>query len=123
MSQKPGFFHYYERNDEVKNIEKQQELKKLTQKIKRMQVEINTINGEIEAGKMVGKTPSHAAAAAAPSNVNSFEQWFAAYGHPQPTPDGMLSSFNSSPKIYGMTRHHSAFKTQGTLMRKGRLIR
>ena len=41
VAQQPGFFEYYAVSDEVKGIEKTNELKKLTQQIKRFQKEVS----------------------------------------------------------------------------------
>ena len=50
-------------------------------------------------------------------------QWFSTYGAPKPSPSGFRTDFVSSNKIYGGTNHHSAFKTQSTTMKKGRLTK
>ena len=47
VAQQPGFFEYYKVPDEVKTIEVQNELKKLTMQIKRVQKEID----QVRAGK------------------------------------------------------------------------
>ena len=47
VAQQPGFFEYYKVSEEVKKIEKMDELKKLTKKIKRFQKEIDQVNSEI----------------------------------------------------------------------------
>ena len=58
-----------------------------------------------------------------PATVSNFNQWFSTYGQPKPSPHGFMSSFQEDPKIYGGTGHHSGFKTQARMMRKGRLTR
>ncbi|CAM9914992.1 unnamed protein product, partial [Chrysoparadoxa australica] len=50
-------------------------------------------------------------------------QWFSMYGKPKQVPDGYISSFVESPKIYGGTNHHRAFSSQAMTMTKGRLTR
>ena len=47
VSQKPGYFEYYKRNDECVNVEKHDEFKKLTRQIKRLQRDIDQVNHEI----------------------------------------------------------------------------
>ncbi len=116
VAQQPGFFEYYKVSDEVKGVEKQNELKKLTQQIKRFQKQIDQVNSEIEVARPKVSPPP------APS-ISSFQQWFSTYGKPKPSPHGFMSKFQEDPKIYGGTSHHAGFRTQGRMMCKGRLTR
>ena len=43
VAQQPGFFEYYTPSDEVKGVERQGELKKLTMQIQRFQKEIDQV--------------------------------------------------------------------------------
>jgi hypothetical protein len=116
VAQQPGFFEYYKVSDEVTKAEKNNELKKLAQQIKRFQKEIDQVNSEIAVSGPKSSNP-------VVPNVSSFQQWFNNYGTPKPSPHGFMSSFQNDPKIYGGTMHHSGFRTQGKMMRKGRLTR
>ncbi|GMI26565.1 hypothetical protein TeGR_g11946 [Tetraparma gracilis] len=116
VAQQPGFFEYYQVNDECKSAEKQNELKKLTQNIKRFQKEIDQVNSEIAANQPKKSVPL------AP-NVSSFQQWFSQYGTPKPSPHGILTQIQDDPKIYGGTSHHAGFRTLSKQMRKGRCTR
>ena len=57
------------------------------------------------------------------ASCNSLSQWFSVYGTPKPSPNGFLTSFEPSSKIYGGTNHHRAFKSQSRQLKKGRLTR
>ena len=103
-------------SDEVKKIESNNALKKLTQQIKRFQKEIDQVNSEINVQQPKARVP-------VTPNVSSFQQWFSTYGNPKPSPHGFLSTVQSDPKIYGGTVHHSGFRTQAKMLRKGRLTR
>ena len=50
-------------------------------------------------------------------------QWFARHGEPGPAPPGYMSTFEKTPKIYGGTNHHKAFRSQSTVMKKGIMTR
>merc|ERR1719487_1870075 len=57
--------------------------------------------------------------------VNTLSQWFSHYGgskNATSAPEGFLTSFTSSSKVYGGTNHHPAFRTLSKTMKKGRLI-
>lgn len=47
-SQRPGYFKYYSTPDDLKEIEKKNELKTLTNKIKSMQLEIDSVCQQIK---------------------------------------------------------------------------
>ncbi|GMH77421.1 hypothetical protein TL16_g07400 [Triparma laevis f. inornata] len=117
VAQQPGFFEYYQPSAEVKAVESTNELKKLTQKIKRMQKEIDQVNSEIVVARPKKSDPPP------PAIVSGFDQWFNNYGKPKPSPHGFMSQFQEDPKIYGGTGHHSGFRTRARMMRKGTITR
>jgi len=116
VAQQPGFFEYYKVSEEVTSTVKQNELKKLTKQIKRIQKEIDIVNNEIAAARPKPQVVP-------PPTINSFSAWFREFGEPKPAPVHFMSEFSDNPKIYGGTNHHSGFKTMSRQMRKGHLTR
>ena len=79
------------------------DLKKLTRKIERLQGELDSIDNEmlqLEASKERPSLPAE------PAQMTSLQQWFARYGEAGPAPPGYLTTFEKNSKIYGGTNHH-----------------
>ncbi|KAF0701098.1 Aste57867_8395 [Aphanomyces stellatus] len=118
-SKKPGYFMYYEQPDVAKAIVKNGELKKIHAAVMLLQQKIEQVDVEIENQK---KTLA-SGVGGGESEIQNLKQWLATYGAPKPVSSGMLTSFNSNAKVYGGTEHYSAFKSQSTTMKKGRLTK
>ena len=112
-----GFFEYYKPSEDVQHVEEGKVLNQLARNISRTHAELEQINSEIEKSK-------HSPPTIAEIPLSSLSQWFDVYGRPAHADDAdMLTTFSPSPKIYGGTAHHRSFKTQSSIMRKGRLTR
>ncbi|CAN0141257.1 unnamed protein product [Pylaiella littoralis] len=128
VATRPGQIEYYRPSEEAARIVENGDLAALTHKIARLQREIDQVEQDIQQAGAVSSSTAAAAgqtlpSAAAPACSNLAE-WFAEYGEPgPPAAAGLTTTFEESPKIYGGTNHHRAFKTQATVMRKGRIIR
>ncbi|CAM9859767.1 unnamed protein product [Ectocarpus sp. 8 AP-2014] len=130
IATRPGQIEYYRPSEEAVRIVANGELAVLTNKIARLQRDIDQACSRVEqdiqqAGAVASSTA--VAAQAQPSAsppCSSLAEWFAAYGEPAPSASsGLMTNFEESPKIYGGTNHHRAFKTQATVMKKGRITR
>ncbi|CAM9163129.1 unnamed protein product [Scytosiphon promiscuus] len=112
IATRPGQIEYFRPSEDAARIVENGELAALTNKIARLQREIDQVEHDINQ------------AGAISSACSSLAEWFAAYGEPgPPAATGLMTNFEESPKIYGGTNHHRAFKTQATVMRKGRVTR
>jgi hypothetical protein len=111
ISKRPGYFHYYEPETRIKEAESNHTLEKILGAIKKIEGEIETIDNELSA-QASSRTPS-------PAYVATLNEWFAVFGHPGTEHCDKLTSFVASPKIYGGTNHHRAFKSQSLVMKKG----
>ncbi|KAG9403643.1 hypothetical protein AC1031_006293 [Aphanomyces cochlioides] len=119
-SKKPGYFSYFDQPEVVKAIIKNGELRKLQTAILQLQQKIEQVDVEIANYTKAANVPG---AAGTTSDIQTFKQWFTTYGTPKPVTSGVLTSFSANPKVYGGTEHYSAFKTQSTTMKKGRLTK
>ncbi|CAK4075349.1 unnamed protein product [Aphanomyces euteiches] len=119
-SKKPGYFSYFDQPEVVKAIIKNGELRKLQTAILQLHQKIEQVDVEIANHTKAGNVPGAAGTA---SDIQTFKQWFTTYGTPKPVTSGVLTSFSANPKVYGGTEHYSAFKTQSTTMKKGRLTK
>ncbi|CAM9860517.1 unnamed protein product [Ectocarpus sp. 6 AP-2014] len=126
IATRPGQIEYYRPSEEAARIVANGELAVLTKKIARLQRDIDQVEQDIQQAGVVASSTA-AAAQAQPSArppCSSLAEWFAAYGEPAPSEfSGLMTNFEESPKIYGGTNHHRAFKTQATVMKKGRITR
>jgi hypothetical protein len=113
-----GYFEYYKPSDEVKDTEDGKILNQFARNIAKVHAELDQINSEIDKCK-------RPAAVVSEVPLSTLGQWFDVYGRPKANDavEDMLTTFTPSPKIYGGTAHHRSFKTQATMMRKGRLTR
>ena len=119
-SRQPGYFHFYQHPDAVKQVETKGELKNLTKRIRDVEHEIEVLKQELAR---VEKQRAERAAFN-PPKVNSMQQWFAEYGKPEnQTVPGFATVYQRNPKVYGGTSHHQAFKSVATTMKVGRIWR
>lgn len=91
----------------------------LAKKINKMQREIDAVDADLRKAKGGYQPPRELAE----PTMSSLSQWFATYGQPKPAPNNFMSEFQPSPKIYGGTAHHRAFKTLSKSMKRGHLTR
>lgn len=114
----PGFFEYYQPPEEIRATEEGKVLNQLARNIHKVHCELEQIDSEIHKARTAPPAP-------ADIPLSSLSQWFDVYGRPKHGDDGqdLLTTFSPSPKIYGGTAHHRSFKTQASIMRKGRLTR
>jgi hypothetical protein len=127
VSKQPGYFDYYQPSSEIQDIEKNKILNSLVKNLNRVHRELEQINQEIQ-NQQQHQHQLSSSSALAPKyepNLTSLSQWFETYGRPENT--GCLeerkTSFQQSPKIYGGTNHHRAFKSQASTMKKGRVTK
>lgn len=123
VSNQPGYFEYYSPPSDVKDLEESNALKSLVRSLGKVHRELDQINAEIanhKANKMTEAKPM-----LQDIGLRSINQWFEVYGTPKNTEllDELKTTFQASPKIYGGTNHHRAFKSQTSNMRKGRITR
>lgn len=121
VAKQPGYFEYYKPPSEVEQHEGDKTLNKLARHVQKIHRELEEINSEIESIEHSNRAVLPQVSGA-PSTLS---QWFDTYGKPKgiETQEDMLTSFHQSPKIYGGTSHHRAFKSQSSNMKKGRLTR
>lgn len=117
-SKRPGYFTYYETPERVKAAERSGEVKRLQGQAALLQKQIDQVTDQIESAARDGggKAPS------SPS-VGSLKQWLATYGAPTQAHPDQYSSFTPDRKVYGGTAHYSAFRSQASVMKKGRLTK
>lgn len=120
VSQRPGFFEYYQTPPEVQRVYDCGECRSIVRKISRTQQEIDHIDREL--AERAHAASSTSANVGSPEHaVCNLDQWFSSYGRPKEPPAGFVTSFQKVSKIYGATAHHRAFKSQAMTMKKGRL--
>eukprot|EP00904_Undaria_pinnatifida_P007695 jgi/Undpi1/4055/HiC_scaffold_16.g07422.m1 len=120
IAARPGAIEYYRPPEETKRIVEKRALAVLTRKMTHLQQDIDQVEQDIQ---QAGALESSAPRPPEPS-LSSLSEWFATYGKPAPPPTlGLFTVYEDSPKIYGGTNHHRAFKSQATVMRKGRVTR
>jgi hypothetical protein len=121
VSKQPGYFEYYTPPKEIKDIEDSKLLNSLVRSLGKVHREIEQINSDIATHK----TQKNPEANFQELGLKTLGQWFEVYGTPKNVEllDELKTTFQASPKIYGGTNHHRAFKSQSSNMRKGRLTR
>ena len=117
VSQKPGYFTYYQPTDEVRELEQSKFISGLARKISKVNGELDALTAEIEAMKNRKKDRGPEI------NLTNLHSWFETYGKADKKDDKLLTTFVASPKIFGGTDHHKSFKSVATIMRKGTLTR
>ncbi|CAN0392685.1 unnamed protein product [Ectocarpus fasciculatus] len=121
VARQPGYFEYFTPPTEVEEHEQNKTLSQMARQVQKLHRELEEINSEISTIESSNKTAS----IDSNGGPSSLSQWFDTYGRPKhaETQEDMLTSFHQSPKIYGGTSHHRAFKSQSSNMKKGRLTR
>ena len=119
VSQKPGYFTYYQPTDEVRELEQSKFINGLARKISKVDAELEALTAEIDAAKNRKKERLPEI------NLTNLHSWFETYGKVDKKDEKgtLLTSFVASPKIFGGTGHHKSFKSVATIMRKGTLTR
>mmetsp|Transcript_21670 Transcript_21670/g.31539 ORF Transcript_21670/g.31539 Transcript_21670/m.31539 type:complete len:176 (+) Transcript_21670:113-640(+) len=120
VSKQPGYFEYYQTPAEVKEVEDTKTLNSLVKSLDKVHKELDQINSEISHYHERAAQPSQPEVA-----LTSLSQWFETYGRPENTQclEERMTTFQASPKIYGGTNHHRAFKSQAANMKKGRVTK
>ncbi|ETO72280.1 hypothetical protein F444_11555 [Phytophthora nicotianae P1976] len=117
-SKRPGYFAYYEQPQHVKNILRSGEVQRLQEQILHLQKQIDQLTEKIEKsaeGQDVGYTDT---------TITSLKHWLATYGMPkQQSTSDLFTVFTPDRKVYGGTTHYSAFRSQSSTMKKGRLTK
>jgi DNA-binding transcriptional regulator GbsR (MarR family) len=123
VAKQPGYFEYYQPSADIKDVEETKALNSLVRSLGKVHRELEQINNEISHHQ------EHSAmtqtATTLEPNIGSLSQWFETYGRPENTAclEERMTSFQHSPKIYGGTSHHRAFKSQASTMKKGRITK
>ena len=118
VAKKPGYFDYYEPNNDIKSIESNHILKKITNQIGALTTELQVINEEISSIKLI-----HSQQKPPDLGITKISQWFEVYGQPKNDDMDRLTSFSVCRKIYGGTSHHRSFKSLSSTMKKGRITK
>ncbi|EGZ28546.1 hypothetical protein PHYSODRAFT_469654 [Phytophthora sojae] len=117
-SKRPGYFAYYEQPENVKNVLRTGGMQRLQEQIVHLQKQIDQLTEKIEKsaeGHEVGHTGI---------TITSLKHWLATYGTPKPqSTSDLFTVFTPDKKVYGGTAHYSAFRTQASTMKKGRLTK
>lgn len=121
-SKQPGYFVYYEQPDETKSSIRDGEVQRLQEQVNQLQKQIDQLSDKIDHTASAANGSSAATAAESP-NVQSLKQWLNTYGSPVQTASDRYTSFTPDRKVYGGTAHYSAFKSQSSTMKKGRLTK
>jgi flagellar motility protein MotE (MotC chaperone) len=120
VSKQPGYFEYYAAPSAVEEIEKDKTLAKLARVVQRLNRELDEINSEIASIETAQReVRSKEGISSGPS---SLAQWFDVYGRAKSleADHSMRTTFQPSPKVYGGTSHHRAFKSLASSMKKGK---
>jgi hypothetical protein len=128
VSKQPGYFDYYEPSSEIKEIEKNKVLNSLVRNLNKVHRELEQINQEIVNHQQHLHQQQISSSSLTPKSehhLGSLSQWFETYGRPenQGCLEERMTTFQQSPKIYGGTNHHRAFKSQAASMKKGRITK
>ena len=117
VSKRPGYFHYYEPDPKIRELEQSKVLENLVAAIQRVGRDIEQLDREIAQIRANERNSGEAA-----NEVRSLGEWFSVYGRPSVDPEASdrISTFVSSQKVYGGTGHHKAFRSQSTVMKRGR---
>lgn len=134
-SKRPGYFAYYEQPDHLTAVVRSGEVERLQAQAVQLQKQIDQLSDKIEAlhsaatANTASSSPSSGGGSptfgAAAPNVHNLKQWFATYGAPKQadTSADAYTNFTPNKKVYGGTTHYSAFRSQSSTMKKGRLTR
>jgi len=117
-SKRPGYFVYYEQPEHVKNVLRSGEVQRLKDQILHLQKQIDQLTEKIEKSAE-GQDVPHSG-----TTITSLKHWLATYGTPkQQSTSDLYTVFSTDKKVYGGTSHYSAFRTQSSTMKKGRLTK
>lgn len=125
-SKRPGYFAYYKQPDHLTAVVRSGEVEHLQVQVVQLQKQIDQLTDKIETLHSAAASPSSGSdPAAASPNVHNLKQWFATYGSPKQvdTSADAYTNFTPNKKVYGGTTHYSAFRSQSSTMKKGRLTR
>ena len=120
LSKRPGVIDYYVEPEKVQTIVRNNNLKKMSREVTRIQQDIDSVDKELQYIDSQTIRNNHARSV---NEMTSLSQWFACHGEPKPVPNGLMSTFQNDKKVYGGTRHHKAFRSQSTTMKRGLLTR
>lgn len=120
VSKQPGYFEYYAAPTNVEEIERDKTLTKLARVVQRLNRELDEISAEI-ASIEAAQREARAKETMMPG-PSSLAQWFDVYGRAKTleADQSMRTTFQASPKVYGGTSHHRAFKSLASSMKKGK---
>ena len=121
VAKQPGYFEYYIPPSEVKQIEDQKVLNSLARAIQKLGKELEQLGSEIHSLEVRHHVPPQREDFA----PNSLSQWFDLNGG-QPRDGGnkeQITQFMPSARVYGGSAHHRAFKSQSSVLKKGRITR
>ncbi|KAL3673197.1 hypothetical protein V7S43_000921 [Phytophthora oleae] len=118
-SKRPGYFAYYEQPEHLKNVLRSGEVQRLQEQIMHLQKQIDQLTEKIEKSAEEQDLVGHTS-----TTVTSLKQWLATYGTPkQQSTSDLFTVFAPDKKVYGGTAHYSAFRSQSSTMKKGRLTK
>ncbi|POM77985.1 hypothetical protein PHPALM_4555 [Phytophthora palmivora] len=117
-SKRPGYFPYYEQPEHLKNVMRSGEVQRLQEQIVHLQKQIDHLTEKIEKSTE-GHEGGHTG-----TTITSLKHWLATYGTPkQQSTSDLYTVFTPDRKVYGGTTHYSAFRSQASTMKKGRLTK
>ncbi|KAL4169622.1 hypothetical protein KRP22_010540 [Phytophthora ramorum] len=117
-SKRPGYFAYYEQPEQVKIIMRSGEVQRLQEQILHLQKQIDQLTEKIEKSAEGSQDVGHAG-----TTITSLKHWLATYGAPKQSASDLYTIFSPDKKVYGGTAHYSAFRSQSSTMKKGRLTK
>ncbi|KAG7384371.1 hypothetical protein PHYBOEH_009558 [Phytophthora boehmeriae] len=116
-SKRPGYFAYYEQPENAKHVIRSGEVQRLQEQIVHLQKQIDQLTEKIEKS-----AESHGVEQTG-TTITSLKHWLATYGAPKQSTSDLYTVFTPDRKVYGGTAHYSAFKSQSSTMKKGRLTK
>jgi hypothetical protein len=126
QSKQPGYFEYHHRSRRVKDMEKRQELKKLTARIARIGDQLAAVTAELDAAEHERQQLSRSMSVVEATPVSGLKEWFGRYGEPSKEMRGrkdLASTLVPNTKVYGGTSHHRAFRSVAVTLKRGTLVR
>jgi hypothetical protein len=126
QSKQPGYFEYHRRSRRVRDMEKRQELKKLTARIARIGDRLAAVNAELDAAEQERLQLSPSSAVVDVPSVSGLKEWFGRYGEPSKEMrerKDLASTLVPNTKVYGGTSHHRAFRSVAITLKRGTLVR
>ena len=109
-------------------MEQKKTLQTLVRAIRKVENEIGLLDNDISQSTdhlaASSTNPLTKKALTSSSQIGTLQEWFSLYGKPSSSAEercDKITSFLPSSKVYGGTTHHSAFRSQSTVMKKGRI--